>query len=55
MSILIRNGRIITSTDDYVADIYCAGETITRIESDIDPASVPEVEIVDACGAGPRR
>jgi dihydropyrimidinase len=50
MSILIRNGRIITSTDDYVADIYCADETITRIESDIDPATVPEAQVVDATG-----
>ncbi|MHC4219436.1 MAG: amidohydrolase family protein, partial [Planctomycetota bacterium] len=50
MSILIRNGRIITATDDYVADIYCADETITRIESDIDPASVPEAQVIDATG-----
>ncbi len=27
MSILIKNGRIITATDDYVADIFIEGET----------------------------
>ena len=46
MSILIQNGRIITSTDDYVADIYCADETITRIESDSDPATVQTVNLI---------
>lgn len=49
MPLLIRNGRIVTSTDDYLADIYCAGETITRIESKIDPKSFPpKTEVVDA-------
>ena len=32
MSLLIKNGRVITATDDYVADIYCDAESITRIE-----------------------
>ena len=27
MALLIKNGRIITATDDYVADIYSEGET----------------------------
>ena len=31
MSILIRNGRIVTATDDYVADIFIDGETISAI------------------------
>jgi dihydropyrimidinase len=58
MALLIRNGRIITATDDYVADIYCAGETITRIEkaggsgrtggTPVPPA--PGVETIDAFG-----
>ncbi|MBC7789238.1 MAG: dihydropyrimidinase [Anaerolineae bacterium] len=52
MALLVRNGRIITATDDYAADIYCAGETITRIEPHIDPASLPhspvELQVVDA-------
>jgi dihydropyrimidinase len=51
MSLLIRNGRIITATDDYSADIYCAGETITRIEPTIDPKSLPPgTETIDASG-----
>ncbi|MFI5281389.1 MAG: amidohydrolase family protein, partial [Gemmatimonadales bacterium] len=51
MSLLITNGRIVTATDDYTADIYCAGETITRIERSIDAKSLPaETEIVDARG-----
>ena len=54
MALLIRNGRIITATDDYTADIYCAGETITRIEPSIDPRSLnvdpARLETVDAAG-----
>ena len=51
MSLLIQHGRIITATDDYSADIYCAGETITRIEPSIDARSLPpDTEVVDATG-----
>ena len=31
MSILIKNGRIITATDDFVADIFIEGETVKTI------------------------
>jgi dihydropyrimidinase len=31
MSLLIRNGRIVTAADVYQGDVYCEGETITRI------------------------
>src|SRR5690349_13850826 len=31
MSILIKNGRIVTATDDYIADIFIEGETIAAI------------------------
>ena len=31
MSVLIKNGRIITATDDYVADIFIEGETVRAI------------------------
>lgn len=44
MALLITNGRIITASEDYVADIYCAGETITRIERNIDRRSLPGTE-----------
>jgi len=51
MPLLIKNGRIITATDDYSADIFCAGETITRIEPSIDAKSLPPgTEVVDATG-----
>jgi dihydropyrimidinase len=51
MALLIRNGRIVTATDDYSADIYCADQTITRIERGIDPKSLPPAtEVIDATG-----
>jgi dihydropyrimidinase len=51
MPILIRGGRIITATDDYVADVFSQGETITRIERGIDPGSLPPgTEVIDAGG-----
>ncbi|MCK6476595.1 MAG: dihydropyrimidinase [Phycisphaerales bacterium] len=51
MALLIKSGRIITATDDYTADIYCADHAITRIERHIDPAACgPGVEVVDAAG-----
>jgi len=51
MPLLIKNGRIITATDDYCADIYCEDETITRIEAGIDAPSLPSnTEVVDATG-----
>ena len=52
MPLLIRNGRIITASDDYVADIYCAGETVSRIEPSIDPRTLQvapgALETIDA-------
>lgn len=51
MALLIRHGRVITATDDYHADVFCAGETITRIERGIDPKSCPPgTEVIDATG-----
>ena len=50
MTLLIQQGRIIDGTDDRVADVYVEGETITRIADRIDPASVPDAEIIDASG-----
>ncbi len=48
MSLLIRNGEIITATDRYSADIYCADETITRIGHDLDVP--PDTPVIDAAG-----
>ena len=36
MSILIKNGRIITATDDYTADIFIEGETVAAIGKDLE-------------------
>src|SRR5579863_5068799 len=48
MSLLIKGGEIITADSRYTADIFCEGETITRIDKDI---SVPKgVEVIDAKG-----
>ncbi len=51
MALLIKDGRIVTATDDYVADVYCDSESITRIEPNIDPSTLPaDTELVDAKG-----
>jgi len=51
MGVLIKGGRIVTATDDYCADIYCENESISRIEPEIDPASLgADTEIFDATG-----
>jgi len=51
MALLIRGGRIVTATDDHRGDIYCEDETITRIDTHIDPRALPPgVEIIEAKG-----
>ena len=51
MPLLIKNGRVITATDDYRADIYCADEQITRIEKSIDESKLPKkTEVIEARG-----
>src|ERR1700745_3916747 len=48
MPLLIKNGEIVTASERYTADIYCEGETITRIDRDISaPANAT---VVDATG-----
>ncbi|AWI25248.1 dihydropyrimidinase [Flavobacterium pallidum] len=47
MSILIKNGRIITATDDYTADIFIEGETIQSIGKNLN---VHADEVIDASG-----
>ncbi|GAB4055526.1 dihydropyrimidinase [Spirosoma litoris] len=47
MSILIKNGRIITAADDYVADIFIKGETISAIGKNL---SVQADTVIDATG-----
>lgn len=48
MSLLIKNGEIVTADSRYVADIFCAGDTITQIGRDL--ATPPGAEVIDAKG-----
>lgn len=48
MSLLIKNGEIVTPSARYIADIFCENETITRIDRDIKAR--PGTEVVDAKG-----
>src|SRR5918994_1626497 len=50
MSLLITNGRIITSTDDYVADVYCEDGTIAAIGRDLPAHRVQADRTIDATG-----
>lgn len=48
MSLLIQNGEIVTADEHYKADIYCEGETITRIGRDL--GAPPNATVLDASG-----
>ncbi len=48
MSLLIKNGRIVTADSDFTGDIFCEGETITRIGTRLD--APPDAEVIDATG-----
>ncbi len=48
MSLLIKNGRVVTSNDDFIGDVLCEGETITAVGQGLTaPAGA---EVVDATG-----
>src|SRR5918911_4560966 len=47
MSVLIKDGRIITAVDDYVADILIEGETVEAIGASLD---VSADRVIDAAG-----
>ncbi|MEY2480782.1 MAG: dihydropyrimidinase [Verrucomicrobiota bacterium] len=47
MSLLIKNGEIVTADEQYVADIFCEDETITRIAPKID---INADDVIDATG-----
>ena len=47
MSVLIRNGRIVTAADDHRADVFVEGETVALIGRDPTP---PADRIIDAAG-----
>src|SRR6266516_6447479 len=48
MSLLIKNGQIVTPSENYMADIFCEDETITRIERNL--SAPPGAEVIDATG-----
>ena len=48
MSLLIKNGEIVTASERCVADILCENETITRIDRSITPPK--GAEVIDAQG-----
>lgn len=48
MALIVRNGRVITATDDFVADVYVEGETISTIGRNLSVP--PETEVIDATG-----
>ncbi len=48
MSLLIKNGTIVTADGQTKADIYCEGEQITRIGKDLE--APPNATVVDATG-----
>src|SRR5580765_1635499 len=47
MSILIKGGRVITASDDYVADVFVEGETVTTIGRGLE---VDADRVIDAAG-----
>ncbi len=47
MSVLIKNGRVVTATDDYIADVFIEGEVITAIGKNL---SVKADTIINANG-----
>ena len=44
MSILIKNGRILTASDDYQADLYIKGETIHSIGKNLNVKADREID-----------
>jgi dihydropyrimidinase len=50
MSLLIRNGRVITATDDYVADVYCDDGRIAAIGVNLPADKFQADRTIDAKG-----
>src|SRR5215471_13791289 len=47
MSILIKNGRVVTATDDYVADVFVEKDKVTTIGRNL---AVHADKVIDASG-----
>ena len=50
MSLLITNGRVITASDDYVADVFCEHGTITAIGKHLPANRYQADRTIDAAG-----
>jgi dihydropyrimidinase len=50
MSLLIKNGRIITASDDYVADVYCHNGVVAAIGADLPSHRFQAEQTIDASG-----
>src|SRR6476620_357438 len=50
MSLLITNGRIITASDDYVADVFCDRGVVTAIGTDLPSHRFQADRTIDASG-----
>src|SRR5437868_9303291 len=48
MSLLIRNGEIVTASEHFVGDVWCEGETITAIGTNLEAPS--GADVIDATG-----
>jgi dihydropyrimidinase len=48
MSLLIKNGRVITAVDDYVADVYCDKGVVTAIGKDLPADRFQAERTIDA-------
>jgi len=48
MSVLIKNGRIVTATDDYIGDVFIEGETISAIGKDLSVET--DTTLINATG-----
>ncbi|HUJ09655.1 MAG TPA: dihydropyrimidinase [Verrucomicrobiae bacterium] len=48
MSLLIKNGNVITASENYVADIFCEGEQVTRIGTGLE--APPNATVINATG-----
>ncbi|MCA1649420.1 MAG: dihydropyrimidinase, partial [Acidobacteria bacterium] len=48
MSLLITNGRIVTATDDYVADVYCENGIVSAIGQDLPAHRYTAERTIDA-------
>ncbi|HMW67021.1 MAG TPA: dihydropyrimidinase [Chitinophagaceae bacterium] len=46
MSVLIKNGNIVTATDNYIADIFIEGETVKAIGKDLQVKAEKEIDAI---------